>query len=224
MRIFLVSLLVGFVAARLGIAAEDSSVSTPEKTLPRIFTEDFEKGADRWDVSDKGSWKLHRNGDGKAFGIIRRKSEYKPDVRSPGHIALIKDVNVTDFVLTFKVRSTNDTGGHRDCCVFFGYQDATHFYYVHLGAKPDKVSGQVTVVDGAPRAPITKNDRDVPWDDKWHTVKLVRSVKKGTIDIYFDDMEKPHLSAVDKRFGRGRVGIGSFDDMNDFDDIELQGK
>ena len=42
--------------------------------------------------------------------------------------------------------------------------------------------------------------------------------------IYFDDMKKAHMSAVDKTFGKGRIGLGSFDDMNDFDDIKIWGK
>ena len=29
------------------------------------------------------------------------------------------------------------------------------------------------------------------------------------------------MSVVDKTFGKGRIGLGSFDDMNDFDDIKL---
>ena len=53
---------------------------------------------------------------------------------------------------------------------------------------------------------------------------LFRSTAKGTIDVYFDDMTKPHMSVVDKTFGKGRIGIGSFDDMNDFDDIKLHGR
>ena len=53
---------------------------------------------------------------------------------------------------------------------------------------------------------------------------MVRDSKKGTIEIYFDDMKKPHMSAVDKTFGKGRIGLGSFDDMNDFDDIKICGK
>ena len=46
-------------------------------------------------------------------------------------------------------------------------------------------------------------------------------LKKGTIEVYFDDMTKPHMSVVDKTYGKGRIGIGSFDDMNDFDNIKL---
>ena len=80
------------------------------------------------------------------------------------------------------------------------------------------------IVKDAPRKAITQNKNKTPWDDQWHNVKLVRDSKKGTIEIYFDDMKKPHMSAVDKTFGKGRIGLGSFDDMNDFDDIKIWGK
>ena len=126
--------------------------------------------------------------------------------------------------MTFRVKSTKDTGGHRDCCVFFNHQNETNFYYVHLGANPDPHSGQIMIVKDAPRKAITVNKNKTPWDDEWHNVKLVRNSKKGTIKIYFDNMEKPHMSATDKTFGKGRIGIGSFDDMNDFDDIKIWGK
>ncbi len=32
------------------------------------------------------------------------------------------------------------------------------------------------------------------------------------------------MSIIDKSFGKGRIGIGSFDDMNDFDNIKLYGR
>ena len=32
------------------------------------------------------------------------------------------------------------------------------------------------------------------------------------------------MTATDTTSGKGRIGIGSFDDMNDFDDIELWGR
>lgn len=192
--------------------------------LPLVFSEDFENGADRWELTDVKAWELHENGDGKAFGLNKRISDYQPKVRSPHNIALIKDVEVSDFVLTLQVKSTLDTGGHRDCCIFFNYQDATNFYYVHLGARPDPHSGQIMIVKDAPRLALTENKRPTPWDDGWHTIKVVRNTADGTIEIYFDDMQKPHMKAVDKTFGKGRVGIGSFDDMDDFDNIKLYGK
>ena len=197
-------------------------LAAPEPELPIIFSEDFEDGFSRWDPTDPNAW-THRKIDGNyVFGINKRRGDYKPEVRSPINIALVKDIEVSDFVLTFRVRSTKDTGDHRDCCVFFNHQDPTHFYYVHLGAKPDPASGQIMIVDGAPRKPLTDNKKNVPWTDGWHEVKVVRDSTAGSIEVFFDDMETPIMSANDKTFGKGRVGIGSFDDMNDFDDIVLR--
>ena len=83
--------------------------------LPLIFEEDFEKGHNRWEVTDNKSWTHRKVNNNNVFGINRRSSDYKPKVRSPYHIALIKDIQVGDFQLTFDVKSTKDTGGHRDC-------------------------------------------------------------------------------------------------------------
>jgi len=193
--------------------------------LPLVFEEDFEKGRNRWETTDEKSWTHREVGGNHVFGINRRKSDYKPGVRSPYHIALISGVKVADFLITFRVRSTKDTGNHRDCCVFFNYQDPQNFYYVHLGARPDPHSGQIMIVKNDPRKALTENKNKTPWkNETWHQVKLVRDTVKGTIEVYFDDMKNPHMKVVDKTFGRGRIGIGSFDDMNDFDDIKLRGR
>lgn len=192
--------------------------------MPVLFKDNFEDGASKWKIIDDQSWKLEDHGAGKSLSIIQRNSEYEPKVRSPRHIALIKNLEAADFVVKFKVKSTKDTGNHRDCCVFFGYQNPTNYYYVHLGAKPDPHSGQIMIVKDAPRLALTKNEKKTPWDNSWHNVKLVRDSKKGTIEIYFDDMETPHMSVKDTTFGKGRIGLGSFDDMNAFDEVEIRGK
>ncbi len=213
------------VAAVLLLVAFYPAMAAEKGGLPLVYEDDFEKGADNWELTDADAWKLNDNEGGKAFGIITRKSKYKPPHRSPYHIALLKDVAVGDFVLTLKAKSTLDTGGHRDACIFFNYQDPAHFYYVHLGKRPDPHSSQIMIVNGAPRKMITKNKSPgIPWDDKWHDVKVVRRVKDGTIEVYFDDMDKPVMVAEDKTFGPGRIGIGSFDDQDDFDDVKLYGK
>ena len=214
MRYFLFSLCCAGV-----VSAADLS------KLPVLFTEDFEKGHGRWETTDAESWTHRKVNGNQVFGINRRSSKYRPKVRSPHHIALIKDVQVADFVLTFRVKSTKDTGGHRDCCIFFNWQDPQNFYYVHLGARPDPHSGQIMIVKNAPRKAMTNNKNDTPWkNETWHKVKLVRDSKAGTITVYFDDLTKPHMQVSDKTFGKGRIGIGSFDDMTDFDDIHLRGR
>ena len=105
----------------------------PQREMPLLFEDDFENGFGKWEIVNSKSWELQEHGKGKSLSISRRKSEYNPKVRSPRHIALMKGIQAENFVLTFKVRSTKDTGNHRDCCIFFCYQNATEFYYVHLG-------------------------------------------------------------------------------------------
>ncbi len=219
------ALLLFSCAQPLRSQDEVPSVDTDQlsRGMALVFSEDFERGSNNWETSDDAAWYLLKDGENQVFGLNKRTSNYQPKVRSPHNIALIKDIKLSDFVLIFKVRSTKDTGDHRDCCVFFGYQDPTNFYYAHLGAKPDPASGQIMIVKDAPRTPLTENTKNVPWDDQWHTVKVVRDSEEGTIKVFFDDMEKPHMTAVDKTFGKGRIGIGSFDDMNDFDDVKLYG-
>jgi hypothetical protein len=197
--------------------AEDPS------SLPLLFEEKFEKGADRWETTDPNAWKVVDSASGKAFSLFQQ-SKYKPTHRSPLNIALIKDVFVTDFVLEAKVLSTKPDYAHRDMCLYFGHQDADHFYYVHLGKKTDDHANQIFIVNGAPRVKIsTKTTPGTDWDDKWHAVKIVRRVKDGHIAVYWDDMQNPIMTATDKTFTWGRVGVGSFDDIGDWDDVKLYG-
>lgn len=199
----------------------------PEKefnSLPLVFSENFENGIERWEVLDPKTWRLSKGDKNTTFEITERESEYKPPHRSPWHVALVKDIEVSDFVLDFKVRSTRDTGAHRDCCVFFCFQDAANFYYVHLGARPDPHSGQIMIVQDAPRKALTENKKPTPWDDGWHQVRLVFESQLGSISIYFDDMKEPHMTVTNKTFASGRVGVGSFDDCNEFDEVRLYGK
>ena len=77
------------------------------------------------------------------------------------------------------------------------------------------------IVNDAPRKAITSNQTPIPWDEDWHTVKIERDYAAGTIRVFFDDMEHPVMEATDRTFGAGRIGIGSFDDMNEFDDVRL---
>ncbi|HUT11558.1 MAG TPA: hypothetical protein VMY42_13740 [Thermoguttaceae bacterium] len=213
------------LACLLLLATGTQAIAAEATDLPLVFEDDFEKGADHWQPTDAEAWKIAQTDGGKVYNQFKN-SKYSPPHRSPLNISLVKDVAVSDFVLTVKVQSTNNgAGAHRDMCLFFNYRDPAHFYYVHLGMRPDPNSSQIMIVNDAPRVWITKNESPgIPWDDDWHNVKIVRRVSDGTIEIYFDDMDKPVMVAVDKTFGSGQVGIGSFDDNGNWDDFKLHGK
>jgi hypothetical protein len=195
------------------------------KDLPLLFEDDFEKGADRWEPTDKAGWKLiDADRQGKVFNQSVKQSKYKPPHRSPYNIALVKDLTVGDFVLDAKCQSTIKDYGHRDMCLFFGYQDPAHFYYVHLGKKADDHANQIFIVNGADRKKIsTKTTEGTNWTDGWHNVRVERNVEDGSIRVYFDDMKSPVMTATDRTFPWGRVGVGSFDDTGNWDDVKVRG-
>lgn len=200
-----------------------SPLPSPAADLPVIHEEDFSEGADRWQPTDPKAWRVVEQEDNKVYNQFKQ-SGYKPPYRSPLNISLLKDAVVGDFVLTARLQSTTRDYGHRDMCLFFGYQDPAHFYYVHLGKKTDDHANQIFIVNEAPRKKISSKTTDgTPWNDDWHEVKIVRTVADGTIEIYYDDMETPVMTATDKEFAWGQVGIGSFDDTGNCDDFKLRG-
>jgi hypothetical protein len=216
-------------ATSLGLAlaiamAPGAWAGNGNEKLPLLFEDDFEKGAERWQPGDKEAWKISKTDKGQHYHQ-HKQSKIKTPFRSPFNFSLVKDLNLTDFVFEAKALSTGKESPHRDMCLFFGYQDAAHFYYVHLAKKSDDHANQIFIVNGADRVKIsTKTSAGTAWDDKWHDVKITRKVEDGTIEIYWDDMKTPVMTATDKTFTWGQVGIGSFDDSGYWDDVKIYGK
>jgi hypothetical protein len=209
----------------LGVLALLASAAVADDQLPIVFQEDFEKGADRWQPQDPAQWQIKKTENGQVYSQHKKQSAFKPPHRAPTNVSLLKDVAVSDMEFTGRVRSTHPDYGHRDAVVFFGYQDPAHFYYVHLGKQADDHANQIFIVNGADRKKISiTSTSGTNWDDNWHTVKIIRKPADGTIEIYFDDLQKPVMTANDKTFAHGRIGVGTFDDTADWDDIVLRGK
>jgi len=216
--------LFGIGAGRGGDCGPPSD-STAD--LPLAFQDDFERDELKgWDFTDKSAWRITRLADPHERVLDQfRDSKYQPPVRSPLNIALAQGVDLADFVLDVKVRSTGRDYGHRDLCFFFGHQDASHFYYVHLGKQADEAANSIFLVNGKPRFSIAEErTKGTPWTDGWHHVRIVRRVKDGAIQVYFDNMTTPAMTAHDKTFTHGRLGLGSFDDTGMFDEVRIRGR
>lgn len=192
--------------------------------FPLIYSDDFSDGAGNWEPTDPNAWTIAEAGGNKVYENLGG-SKYEPPYRSPKNISLLKGHAVGDFVLTAKVQTTKESYGHRDMCLFFGYQNPSNYYYIHLGQKKDPHANQIFLVNEAPRIAISeKATEGTPWKDKtWHNVKIVRKISDGLIEVYFDDMETPTHVAHDKTFTWGRIGLGTFDDKGMWDDVELRG-
>ncbi len=224
---FFFALIIGTSAIAADKSAAKKSSEAPK--YPLLLDENFSSGADRWQPASPEGWKLIDIDGGKAFSSFKVIDLTKKlPHRSPWDVALLKNINVGDFVLEVKLRETAREYPHRDAVLFFGYQDPSHFYYVHFApAKGDPHADQIFIVNNADRAKITENDSaGVKWGEKtdWHRLKIVRHVEDGLIEAYFDDMEKPYMTAHDKTFTSGRIGIGTFDDTADFSEVKLWGK
>lgn len=209
----------------LGTGCNGPAEIASGKKLPLLFEADFEDGAlYAWQATDAEAWRIEDGYGGNVLALYKQ-SKYQPEVRSPLNINLIKNVVVGSFVLELKMHSTTKDYGHRDMCLFFGHQDPSHFYYVHIANQSDAHANSIFLVDAKPRVSIAKTRTEgTKWDDDWHTVRLVRDVDEGTIEVFFDDGPEPIMTAVDHSLKWGKLGVGSFDDTGQFDEIRLWGR
>lgn len=206
-------------------SAEDRDPPRELHGWPLLFHDDFESGkADRWIQSDPQAWKVIEQNGNHVYAQFQQ-SKVETPVRSPFNRAVVKDLYVGNCVLDVRLQSTARDYPHRSLCLFFGYQDPAHMYYVHFGKKTDEHANQVFIVNNAPREKIsTKTTEGTNWDDDWHHARIIRDVNSGKIEIYFDDMQTPVMTATDKTFTWGQVGIGSFDDTGNFDRVLVYGE
>lgn len=215
----------GFCADADSEAPEKADIAQEVEGLPLVFHEDFEKGRDRWTPTDPKAWEIKEE-DGNHVYALTKSSDYKPPVRSPLSISLIQDLEVTDFVLEARMKQTGHEYGHRDLCIFFGHNDSSHFYYIHIATKADAHANSIFVVNDEPRVSIAKERTGgTDWGkDVYHNVRVIRNAESGLIQVFFDNMEKPIMVAEDKTFTSGRIGFGSFDDTGNIDDVRIWGK
>ena len=196
-----------------------------ESSWPVVFKSDFSSGdTNSFELMDPTAWKMITDKETPYLSMIS-DSNFKPSMRSPENIAWVRNIEVADFVLDATVRSTQAEYGHRDVCLLFGGQDSTHFYYVHLATKADEHANSIFIVNGEPRVSIAaERTQGTHWDEGWHHVRVIRNSDSGEILIYFDDMTRPVMKALDRHFNKGRIGFGSFDDTADFARITIRGQ
>jgi hypothetical protein len=220
MRRVLIAAIIGSFA--LVLRAEDH--------LPKDYKLLYEQSFDEpgsikeFVMTDPAVWRFSREEKGGSLELAAQ-SKYNPAVRSPVNIALIKEKVFGDFVLQVDLIQTGREYGHRDMCLFFGFQQPDKFYYTHVATKADPNAHNIFIVNGKPRTNIAKTTTPgVNWGlNIWHKVRLERKIAEGTIKVFFDDMTIPIMVAEDKSFGEGFIGFGSFDDTGKVDNIKIWG-
>lgn len=191
--------------------------------LPLLLENNFSENIsiNDFECTDFAAWRI--NVEAEALELFG-ESQYQPKVRSPKNIAILRNYKVGDFILEMDLKQTGREYGHRDMCLFFGMKDPSNFYYVHLASKADDHAHSIFLVNDEPRVSIATERTDgIEWGTTWHKVKIIRTVKDGIIEVYFDDMETPIMQAKDQHFDFGYIGFGSFDDTGMIDNIRLYG-
>jgi hypothetical protein len=186
---------------------------------------DFENGsAEGWKPNDPSHWRVV-NDDGSMVYELTAPGE-PGAVRAPTSWSLWAGHDVMSFEFSGRVRCHTDPAtAVRDMCIFFHFQDPTHFYYVHFAGSSDEVHNIIGLVDGTDRVKINAEPPGGSVfrliDREWHAFKVVCDARSGEIRAYLDDMTSPILTARARTLGHGLVGVGSFDDTGAFDDLKL---
>jgi hypothetical protein len=220
--------LFGFVPAFCLLAASVFSCGQNLSTPPLLIRSDFETGrADSWRPNDPARWRVGGKAGSMIYELIA-PGESGP-VRAPTSWSVLDGYEVASFEFIGRLQCDTDPANNkRDMCVFFGFQDSTHFYYIHFAGSSDDVHNIIGLVNGADRIKINTEPAGKSvfrmTDKAWHHFKIIRDAASGEIRAYLDDMTAPILTAIDRTFVHGLVGVGSFDDTGRFDDLELRGK
>ena len=216
-----------FLMGRYLLSHQIHFSSVGEDELPLLAASDFESGnAEGWKPNYPAHWRVAERDGSNVYELTAPGEQGK--VRAPTSWSLLEDYAVTSFVLSGRLKCfADETNPHRDICIFFHFQDPTHFCYVHFSASSDEAHNIIGLVNGADRVKINAEPAGKSifrlTDTEWHHFKVTFDVASGKIEAYLDDLETPILTAVNKTLGHGLAGIGSFDDTGCFDDIILWG-
>jgi hypothetical protein len=215
------------LASLLGLAAAFPGGSRDARDLPLLGQWDFETGsAAGWRPNTPAHWRVAAKDGTMVYELTAPGEQGK--VRAPTSWSVWTGHDVTSFEFTGRMQCYTDPAvPGRDMCVFFHFQDPTHYYSVHFAGESADVHNIIGLVDGADRVKINAEPAGSSTarmrDRAWHEFKVVCDARSGKIRAYLDDMEKPVLTARDRTLGHGLVGVGAFDDTGCFDDLRLRG-
>ena len=196
-----------------------------QSSYPLLYEEDFSAGSINWQPNIPDNWRDSTDAQGYYYVLLRPGPFGTP--RRPTSSAILMPHTVGNFELEVVAKSDRDTTVlARDICLFFGYQDSLRFYYSHFAGQSARVHNIIAIVNNADRVKINVEPpgttKALLKDYQYHTLRIVRSVASGSIEAYFDG--EKIMTAYDRTFLYGRVGIGSFDDIATFKSVKLWGE
>jgi hypothetical protein len=216
MNRWLICLLLGCGFAALTFSPPRAAETNSQSILVQ---DGFASGdLSRWEFPYPEDWVVRAEEGNRFLHLLRNREPGVP--RRPLQFARLRKANVGSFTFEARVRRE----GH-SMIVVFNYVDTLHFYYTHLSSDrgtEQPVHNGLFIVNGEPRKRIagTEAAPALP-NQEWHKVRVARDSRTGSIEVFVDDQKTPLFSVVDRTFTCGQIGIGSFDETGDFDDISL---
>lgn len=162
--------------------------------------------------TDFGYWMVTDDDDDARLQIMQ-KTVVDTNNWKPGAVAVFEGDELQDLELSLKAKliPTNNA----DFIAIFGYVDEDNFsYYAFYAGNTE--SGAFKVTDGV-RARVGDEAGEIAIKDiSYHDYKIVRS--GTTVTAYIDDVEFQSITD-DALNAKGKIGVGSHNDVVFFDDI-----
>lgn len=194
----------------------------PSCSKNEAFQDDFQSGiGSQWSAKTPEKWGSAKEGN-NSFCCLKEPGQPDQGIRRPTEYLLLENYTFGDFDFKCRVRCDAPVDArYRDVVIIFGYKDDSHFYYVQFSNISDDLHNTIMLVDGDSRTRVSKDIHEPTLiDQDFHNVEVKR--EKSKIEVYFNS--ELIMQAEDDKFQFGKLGIGSFDDIASFDDVQVLGR
>ncbi|MEM8710473.1 MAG: hypothetical protein AAGG01_05940 [Planctomycetota bacterium] len=203
------------------IRVKVSAQQVPPRPDERFWYSSPDEWAFGWGVADDGLGEAVK--DAGPCLTFKSSGAYRPRVRSPRSIALLRehDMGGGDFAFEVEAMQTGIETPHRDLVLVFGFESPERYFYAHLGMVPDATSSNVFEVNGAPRTRLGEiGERRISWGRGiWRRLRL--ECTDRTARVFLDGSSEPHFEVPLGREPTGLIGFGSFDDAGAFRNLRV---
>lgn len=213
------SLVLIFLFLALGVGAQNKD----DVKYKTIYDQSFSssKSTNDFEFSDESKWLISKKGKpGKSLKCLG-EGEYSNVHGGPRVVAVLKHIELDDFVLEMDVVQRGQDYSLLDFCLFFGIQDVEHYCYAQIAGKADKSTHNIFMIDGdKPKRIGQKHNNGVIWGiNQWHHVTLKRSKADKLVQVFFND--ELVLETSDEPFMTGLVGFGSSSSALKIDNVKI---
>ena len=217
-----------FEWGQIGVGSHDNRVVFDNITVdadtfgqadpaPLVFSDDFnDSDTTGWVCHSPSRWSVDLVENSPALTII--DDDYQQQSGGlPGEYALIDSLYFEDFHFECNAKLMEaDPTTASDFGFIFGYQDDLNYYFMSFNYVDDNMTKLYKVETGVLQE-IETAEWCYLWDTNYQQIEIIR---EGTA-IAVRSNNATVLYLHDETFGRGKIGVGSFDDIAAFDNVKI---